>query len=145
MIIASVKKGEYLMHIPIIFGYSLLTALTAVYCVLLWYGAGLWGVLYSPSEFGSLPLFSLLCIAPLPLPLLWQMIHWQFLAILSLFICIRWGVQRARSAKNDVDISLPMVMHILWIFFAPTKIDRLDHHGDSRSQRIRPCTARKCG
>ncbi len=106
------------MKLPNVYGYSLLTALTAVYCVLLWYGAGLWGVLYSPSEFGRLPLFSLLCIAPLPLPLLWQMIHWQFLAIISLFACINWGVKCARRENSNMGHALPMAVHTSWIVFA---------------------------
>lgn len=107
-------KSRYI-NLPIVFGYSLLTGLTAVYCVLLWYGAGLWWTFFSHSDSSHLPLLSRFCIAPLPLPIPLQMIHWQLMAIFSLLICIHWGI---KSSNRQKDIALPIAMHILWIFFA---------------------------
>ena len=105
------------MNLPIIFVYSLLTGLTAVYCVLIWYGAGMWWVFINHSDFGRLPLLSLFCLAPLPLPLPWQMIHWQFLAILSLIVCISRGISSSCKKNNDTGHALPIAVHTLWILF----------------------------
>ncbi|MCF6247135.1 MAG: hypothetical protein L3J69_07215 [Desulfobacula sp.] len=112
------KLGSGYLNLPIICGYSLLTGLTVVYCVLLWYGSGIWWSFYSPSDSYHLPLISLLFIAPLPLPIWWQMIHWQIPAVISLFICIRWGVRSAHRQNNDSTHVLPIAMHTLWILFA---------------------------
>jgi hypothetical protein len=112
------QKSPYI-NLPFIFAYSLLTGLTAVYCFLIWYGAGLWWSFRPAGDSCQLPLMSILCIAPLPLPIWWQMIHWQFFAIFSLLICIRWGIKSARMQKNETAVhALPIIMHTLWIFFA---------------------------
>ena len=106
------------LPLPVIIGYSLLTLLTAVYCVLLWYGAGLWWTFYTPSATSHIPLISRLFMAPLPLPIWWTMIHWQLAAIASLLICITWGLKSTHKQNSDTAHTLPIVMHTLWIFFA---------------------------
>lgn len=106
------------MNIPIVFSYSLLSGLTAVYCMLIWYGSGLWWSSYASSEPYKLPLISLLSLAPLPLPIWWTMIHWQALAIISLVISIYWGRKRCSQLGGDEGYTLPITIHTLFIFFA---------------------------
>ena len=109
---------RYSMSLLVKFTYSLLAGLTAVYCVLLWYGAGIWAIFFINADYGNIPLMSQLCLAPLPLSIWWRMIHWQFPAIISLVFCISWGMRCSRKENNDAGHVLPIVTHILWIFFA---------------------------
>ena len=108
---------ELPMRVSVIYSYLLMVATTAVYCLLVWYGGNL-TVLFSPWGGQSPPLFTQLCIVPLPLPVLWNMIHWQTPAVLSLVVCISWGVRKAKRTDGDAELALPMVVHTGWIVFA---------------------------
>ncbi len=105
------------MRIFLIYGYSVMVALTTVYCSLVWYAGSLFSVfLKVPVE--SQPLITKLFIAPLPLPFWFGMIHWQLLAVLSLIICTGWGYKRTRNSDSDNGLALPMATHTAWIVFA---------------------------
>ena len=105
------------MNFSVLLGYSLLTGLTAFYCVLLLYASGLWWSFQISSDSLQIPLFSLITLAPLPVPIWWQMIHWQSLAVLSLSFCMYWGRKRSGRLNEDGCV-LPMLMHVIWILFA---------------------------
>jgi hypothetical protein len=106
------------MNIAIAFGCSLLTGLTAVYCVLVWYGSGIWWALQYQPDSPPISIISLICLAPLPLPIWLTMIHWQLVAISSLVICLYWGRKRSVQLDSDNGYALPMAMHTIWILFA---------------------------
>lgn len=106
------------MRFPVLFGYFVLTAMTAVYSVLIWYAGNLFSVFLSTQAASRLPLITQLSIIPLPLPLWWNMVHWQALSVVSLVICISWGVKRVKWGDSDTEHALPMVIHTGWIVFA---------------------------
>ncbi len=57
------------MRISAIYGYLLMVATTAVYCFLIWYCVNLTTLFPLGGEGASRPLFTTLCISPLPLPM----------------------------------------------------------------------------
>ncbi|MCK5071027.1 MAG: hypothetical protein KAR01_10810 [Desulfocapsa sp.] len=105
------------MNPVIILIYLLLSGITATYTILLWYGAEVWAAFFIQSDYGSVPFFSTLFLAPLPLPIWYHMIHWQTFAILSLLCCIVWGAKRSRVNNSDAAHLLPITLHTLWIIF----------------------------
>jgi len=105
-------------RVSILLGYLLLSAMTIVYCVLIWYAGNLFSVLVDKLETGNLPLITLISITLLPLPFLWTMIHWQLAAVLLLIFCISWGFKRSQSQGSDEGHTLPMVTYTTWIVFA---------------------------
>lgn len=106
------------MILPILLAYGLLVALTSVYCGVIWYASGIWSVHYLERATTDLPLISKYCIAPLPLPIWWTMIHWQALATLSLAICICWGAIRNNKIGNGQGHAIPIAIHLAWLLFA---------------------------
>jgi hypothetical protein len=106
------------MILPLLLAYVLLAALTTVYCGVLWYASGIWSVHYLKAATTDLSLLSQICIAPLPLPIWWTMVHWQGLALFSLVICIIWGCVRNNKIGNGQGHAIPMVTHISWLLFA---------------------------
>ena len=105
------------MRMSAIYGYILMVATTAVYCLLIWYC----GNLTTVSHMGAnqpLPLFTTLCITPLPLPMWWNMIHWQLLAVISLILSIATGIKRSNSYNMEDGHTFAMVLHTSWIVFA---------------------------
>lgn len=106
------------MRLSMIYGYALLVAMTVMYCLLAWYGAGIWSVFYPSTADQTIPVISLICIAPLPLSIWLGMIHWQLLAIISLIVSITLSVKRSKEWSEQNDLSLPLVLHLGWIVFA---------------------------
>ena len=106
------------MRISVIYGYLLMVTTTAVYCFLIWYCGNLTTLFPLGGEGASLPLFTTLCISPLPLPKWWNMIHWQVLAILSLIFSISTGIKRSGSYDVEDGLTFALVLHTSWIVFA---------------------------
>ncbi len=106
------------MILPVLLAYCVLVALTSVYCGVIWYASGIWAVHYQDAGQADLPFLTQVCIAPLPLPIWWTMIHWQSLAALSLIICVCWGCRRNRIIGYGQGHTLPMAVHIAWLLLA---------------------------
>ena len=106
------------MPLIIMLTYALLTGLTAVYCILLWYGAAMWGIFFNHADFGSLPLISRIGLAQLPLPVPWQMIHWQLLSICFLFVCITHAAKMSREHRDAADYTPVLILYTVWILLA---------------------------
>ena len=106
------------MILPVLLGYALLVALTSIYCGVIWCASAIWSVNYLKTAQADLPLISQVCIAPLPLPLQWTMIHWQALATFSLVVCICWGCVRNNKIGNGQGHAIPISIHIAWLLFA---------------------------
>jgi hypothetical protein len=106
------------MRISIIYGYLLMVATTAVYCFLIWYCGNLSTLFPLGGEGADLPLFTALCISPLPLPMWGNMIHWQVLSILSLIFSIVAGIKRSGSNDMEGGFIFALILHTGWIVFA---------------------------
>jgi len=107
---------------PVVLSVScaFVSAITIVYCFLLWYCSGIWWTVFGRPDFGSLPFLSLVGMAPLPvLPIQWQMIHWQLVALGVLFFSIRASIGCFR--RHPEDMTAPVIVLfpcIAWIFLA---------------------------
>ncbi len=106
------------MRISVVYGYLLMAATTAIYCLLIWYCGNLSALFPLGGEGASLPLFTTLCISPLPLPIWWNMIHWQVIAVLSLIFSIVTGIKRSVSYDMEDGLIFALILHTAWIVFA---------------------------
>jgi hypothetical protein len=77
----------------------------------------MWGVFFNRTDLGGLPLVSRIGLAPLPLPIPWQMIHWQLLSICFLVLCINHAVKLSREHQNTADYAPVLVLYAVWILF----------------------------
>ncbi len=114
----TLSKGYTIMVLPVLLAYLILLGLTSAYCAAVWYASGIWSIYFHQSAEMQLPLITQITIAPLPLPLWWNMIHWQAPAILSFFLCFIWGIMRNRKLREGQGHALPMTVHISWVIFA---------------------------
>jgi hypothetical protein len=78
----------------------------------------MWWIFFNRADFGSLPLLSHIGLAPLPLPIPWQMIHWQLLSICFLFICVTRAVKMSREHRDAADYAPVLILYTVWILFA---------------------------
>ncbi len=106
------------MIFPVLFGYLILLGLTSAYCATVWYASGIWSTYFMTTAQTQLPLITQFTIAPLSLPLVWNMIHWQGPAVLSFLLCLTWGILRNRRLGQSQGHALPMTIHLAWLFFA---------------------------
>lgn len=94
-----------------IFAYVVGLLATIFYCALAWYAGNFFGFVSGLGEGNPVPGFSRLAIAPLDLPMTWNMIHWQLVAFLSFFISVFLAARYGARGHAADSLTLPLLNH----------------------------------
>ncbi|MEM9533169.1 MAG: hypothetical protein AAGA23_19775 [Pseudomonadota bacterium] len=96
------------------FSILLATLTTTAYCATVWYAGNLFAVVTGPDSAANVSRLSVWTILPLPLSTTYNMIHWQALALASLFFAFY------RTLRNADPSAQPLTDHyglLLLAFF----------------------------
>lgn len=84
---------------------------TVFYGVLTWYAGNLFGVMFGLEDGVAVSNFSIVAIAPLDLPLAFNMMHWQLLAAVSFAFSLFIALKNKAVGDNSTFAALPLAGH----------------------------------